>query len=218
MKDSIKSLRFDFIIKLIISLLISFLIGIVILILGIKYNNILLYLCFALSYLIIFPLLFLLLNKNYNYKKELIINNNVNDIISYLKLEYYYYKEVDDSFIKELKLEDISSYFKVSNVLTYNQDDKYLESFIISYVSFNKKKYIGRVIYIKNLNINIDLSFYDYDIKKEKKYKNEIFILISKEQKNKNIAFSWNPLDYKDEIEYNNKIKEDIDFIYNIIK
>ncbi len=218
MKDSIKSLRNDFIMKLIISIIISSLIGIVLLIFGIKYNNILLYLCFVLSYLIIFPLLFLLLNKNYNYKKELIINNNVNDIIKDLKLDYSYYKEVDDDFIKELKLEDISSYFKVSNVLTYCLDDKYLESFIISYASFNKKKYIGRIIHIKNLNINIDLSFYDYDIKKVKNYKNEVFILISKEQKNKNKVFSWNPLDYKDEIKYYNKLKEDIDFIYNITK
>ena len=192
------------------------------LILGIMKKSGILYMCFALSYLFIFPILIFLFNIGFDGKKTSFIIDSVNDNLSE-DIKFTLYKAVEGKEIDVLKLNEISNYFSVSSIFESSIDDKSFISYCVKFVGPKKKRYVGKIIHVKGIN-NFILPQNDYiygenEYKKTKLIHDDFYLFVAREYKKKNyINYSLEPLDFKTYSDYEQRIRKEISFYQELLK
>lgn len=209
-------------IKILLALIITVCISAVFLVFGILHKNALLYMLFALAYLLIFPILIFVLNIGFDGKKVEIITESVLKNLE-KPFNFSLYKKVDGDEIEILKLHDVSQYFSVSSVFEAEEDDKRFISYCVKFEDLKKKRYIGKIIHLhgysnKNL-VNNDYLYKDNAYKIIKEKNEDFYLFVAKQYKKKEyINYSLEPLDFKSYKEYEERIRKEISFYKMLIE
>ena len=222
MEERFNKLKNGLKIKIGLAFIITTALAALFLILGIMKKSGILYMCFALSYLFIFPILIFLFNIGFDGKKTSLIIDSVNDNLSE-DIKFTLYKAVEGKEIDVLKLNEISNYFSVSSIFESSIDDKSFISYCVKFVGPKKKRYVGKIIHVKGIN-NFILPQNDYiygenEYKKTKLIHDDFYLFVAREYKKKNyINYSLEPLDFKTYSDYEQRIRKEISFYQELLK
>lgn len=175
MEDKFNKLKNGLKLKIALAFVITTIFAVLFLILGIKNKNGILYMCFALSYLFIFPILIFLFNIGFDGRKTEIIEKTVNQNLEE-PFKFSLYKAVGGKEIEVLKLDEISNYYSVSAVFEASNDDKKFISYCVKFVGPKKKRYVGKIIHIEGIS-NANLPKNDFLYQENEYKKQSVFIM-----------------------------------------
>lgn len=222
MEDKFNKLKNGLKLKIALAFVITTIFAALFLTLGIKNKNGILYMCFALSYLFIFPILIFLFNIGFDGIKTEIIEKTVNQNLEE-PFKFSLYKAIGGKEIEVLKLNEISNYYSVSAVYEASNDDKKFISYCVKFVGPKKKRYVGKIIHIEGIsNVNLpknDFLYQENEYKKIKSIHNDFYLFVAKEYKKKNyINYSLEPLDFKTYSDYEKRVRKEISFYKELFK
>lgn len=222
MIDKFNKLKNGLKIKTLLAFIVTTLLAALFLVLGIINKNGILYMCFALAYLLIFPILIFLFNIGFDGKKTNIIIDSVKANLD-APFSFSLYKAVNSNEIEVLKLNEISNYFSVSAVFEATEGEKSFISYCVKFVGPKKKRYIGKIIHIHGISNPCipqnDFIYNQNEFRKQKTIKDDFYLFVAKEYKSKNyINYSLEPLDFKTYPLYEEKIRKEISFYKELFR
>lgn len=221
MEQSFNKIKKEFKIKLIISIILYVLVTALFLVFSIIYKKIYFYLLTLGSFLILLPILILVFNLGFNRKRDILLENILNEENKY-GFDIKLYGKVEGDEIEVLKLYDYSQYFSISNIISFKSQDKELLAYTVKFEA-GKKRVVGKVIrvdydhapsnniknsYLKNANY----------LKKIKVVENSLYIFVSDYMKNKTSkAYSLEVLDYKTYQEIKDRVDKELEFLNELL-
>lgn len=217
-----KQIKLAFTLSIIITLLVDGIIA------GIAFsidNFYILFLMLVASF-VCMPIIFRLAMIGFNDKKSKLINDTLSLFLKPEEYKFSYYKALSLDDLVSLKVDDRAQFFYISSVLNAVIDNAKIESYAVNFVNLDKKHINGRVI---KLQFDKDIHFSDSDVTlgifKNLDYINkvlinnkELLLFLSGYNKNKpSRIISFEPQDFNNYENYQNRIKKEIELYQHII-